>query len=95
MGKQIAIYKKMFIEDMISLHLRRWARFSSHREKYVIVIINIIFHLLFTIYPSHEASYKRCFGNCSSSPPTSHQNMYRTRLGCLGAEVSTNNNFCN
>ena len=32
-GKEIAIYKKMFIEDMISLHLHRWARFSSHREK--------------------------------------------------------------
>ena len=55
--------------------------------------------LFFIYYPqnilTHEASYKHCFGNCSPSPPTSHQNIYRTRLGCIGAEVSTNNNFCN
>ena len=36
---------------------------------------------------THEASYKRCFGNCSPSPPTSHQNIYRARLGCIAAEA--------
>ena len=34
-----------------SLHLRRWHVFPHIVKKYVIVIINIIFHLLFAIYP--------------------------------------------
>jgi len=64
-------------------------------KKYVIVITNIFFIYYSQYILTHEASHKRCFGNCSPSPPTSHQIIYRTRLGCIGAEVSTDNNFCN
>ena len=64
--------------------------------KNILLLLKILFFILwFAIILTHEASYKRCFGNCSPSPPKSHQNIYCTPLRYIGAEVSTNNSFWN